>query len=168
MIIFAICTLVALMGAITQWLIPLLKSMFRRRIYYSPYLQQYTEARILYNEQYGDVPGIVYINELDSTLAFGYIQSYYAADIMRIYQYSQYDHADGEVRFSISIIVLRGQRMVEIGNGYAEVLYGNGDYAFAAALIKELAAFRISEAMAITAPLAPATITGFMRQQAMN
>lgn len=103
----------------------------------------FIEVKALYAMQFDAVPCVTFIGELDVTKAYAFINEQMKGSIVQVYQHSYFGHQEQQMFFNNTILVLRDNRMIEIGNNYCQVLHTTSQYAWANQLVKELAAFRI-------------------------
>jgi hypothetical protein len=121
----------------------------------------YIEVKAFYAWQFNRVPCVHFISELDVTKAYAHISERYKYSIANVYQYAWYDHKEGKMLFSNSILVLKDDRMIELANDYCQVLFAPHQYPWAAQLIKDLVAFRKAERKEVR-------VMGFARQPETN
>ncbi|MDB5249615.1 MAG: hypothetical protein JWQ40_4009 [Segetibacter sp.] len=139
----------------------------RRKTRYVPGLFQnnYIDTKVLFSRRYDVVPSIAVITEIDATKAYALIIKSFDNNITRMHQASMFDHNAASLYFSMTIFELRKKRMIELGNGYAEVFYTKAHRDWAHALIKDLAECKIeSDITTVKTP----TIVGFARAMEMN
>jgi len=119
----------------------------------------FVEVKAFYAVQFDAVPCVTFIGELDVTKAYALVNEQLKGEVISVYQHTYFDHSEQQLFFNNTIFVLRGSRMIELGNNYCQVLHTTNQYAWANQLIKDLAAFRIVNKE-------PAI--GFARQSNMN
>lgn len=116
-------------------------------------------VKAFYALQFNTVPCVTFINELDIAEAYALINAQLKADIVSVYQHTYFDHQEQQLFFNNTIFVLRGNRMIELGKNYCQILHTTDQYGWAHRLVKELAAYRmVNKEPAI----------GFARQTDMN
>ena len=122
----------------------MLKKLFRRKIgdMLGLFQGHYMDARAVYAVQWDVLPCMAVIGELDTTKVFSYINEELKEDIERVYQHSGYDHGEESMVFNTSIFILKGQRLIELGPGYCQVLHTPQQYGWATEFVQELASFR--------------------------
>lgn len=103
----------------------------------------FIEVKAFYALQFDAMPCVTFIGELDVTKAYAFINEQLKESIVHVYQHAYFDHQEQQMFFNNTILVLRGNRMIEVGNNYCQVLHTTSQYAWANQLAKELAAFRI-------------------------
>lgn len=122
----------------------------------------YIDVKSMYVSTFDKIPGISFMGELDITMAMSYIQEFYASDIRVIYQHCYYDYDAATMLFNNTIFVLSRARMIELADGYIQVLYMPRQFAWARELVNGLVPFRIVVKTEVT------RIVGFARQADMN
>jgi len=119
----------------------------------------FVEVKAFYALQFDAVPCVTFIGDIDVSKAYALISEQLNADLVSVYQHTYFDHEEQQMFFNNSIFVLRGQRMIELGNNYCQLLHTTSQYAWANKLVKDLAVFRkVNKEPAI----------GFTRQTSMN
>jgi hypothetical protein len=130
------------------------------------FINNYVDGKALFVARYGKLPSIGVITHVDATAAFALVNDSLAAEVVDIHQLNMYDHDEARACFSVTILELTGVRMIEIGNGYVELLHTSTHYAWAMQLLQNLAECKID-----TEPVEEArapTIIGFARAMEMN
>ena len=122
----------------------------------------YIDVKSMYVSIFDKIPGISFMGELDMTMAMSYIQECYANDIRNIYQHCYYDYDAATMLFNNTIFVLSRARMIELADGYIQILYTPRQYAWARELVNGLVPFRMVVKTEAT------RIVGFARQADMN
>ena len=141
-----------------------MRNLFNTRRYESDILftGHYIDVKSMYVSTFGKIPAISFMGELDMTMVMSYIQEFYANDIRTIYQHCYYDYDAASMLFNNSIFVLSRARMIELADGYIQILYTPRQYAWARELTNNLVPFRIVVKTETT------RIVGFARQADMN
>ncbi len=121
----------------------------------------YIEIKAFYAWQFNKMPCVHFIGELDITKAFAYINEQYKHSITETFQHCWYDHKEKKMLFNDSILVLKNDRMIAVGADHCHILFSPAQYAWAAEVIKALAAFKIAEVKEVR-------IMGFARQPEPN
>jgi hypothetical protein len=119
----------------------------------------YIDVKVLYVMEFDKIPCLAFIGEIDTSRALAYINAKFATDLISTFQHNFFDHTQDALFFNNTIIVLDGQRMIELGNNYVQILYRPGDFSWADALVKEMVEFKTVQ---------PETSIGFTRQTTMN
>jgi len=141
-------------------------SLFRKRVFTNGiFVNNFIDSRVLFAQRFNQLPNVAVITQVDATQAYALISEKLDYDVIDVYQTNMFDYDESKLYFTMTIIVLANNRMIEIGNGYVEVLYGSSDYAFAQNITKDLAACRIVETVEVTRT---PTIIGFARTAEMN
>lgn len=140
--------------------------LIRKNVYTSGiFVNNFIESRTFFATRFNMLPNVAVITEIDATKAYALITEKLGGDIVDLFQANMFDYDESRMYFTMTIIVLANNRMIEIGNGYVEVLYASGDYRFAEHLIQELANCRIVETVEVART---PTIIGFARNAEMN
>ena len=105
----------------------------------------FLESKAYYMYVYQKVPCITWIDNVNSQKILQHIKKEYAGAIMGIFQYSKYNRKKKKPLYSTTIILLKDNCMVELGNEYCEVLHTHEDYEMAYTLIKEASVFKRRE-----------------------
>ena len=124
----------------------------------------FIEVKTFYVTTFGKLPCIYFISELDVSQAFTYIRKNHGWDIRDTWQHSYFDHDDQCLLFNNTIFVLNGNRIIELANNHAQILFQPDSYAWANALIKSLSAYR----KIIEPELKRSRIIGFARPTLNN
>ena len=103
----------------------------------------FVEIKAFYAFQFGKIPSVSFIGELDVTKVFAHIDESYKYDVVAVYQHSYFDYNEQKMLFNNTIFVLKNNRMIELGDNYCQVLYTPQQYPWVDALIKELVVFRM-------------------------
>jgi hypothetical protein len=125
----------------------------------------YIDVKTLYIQLYNDIPSVSFIGELEATKAFAFIRETCGCDIVSTYQHTYFSHETQSTHFNNTIFVFANERMIELGNNYCHLLYGNTDYAWAKKMLFALADFRTAD---IIETPAVKQVIGFARQAEMN
>ncbi|MBC7935256.1 MAG: AAA family ATPase [Rhizobacter sp.] len=106
---------------------------------------EYLESKGFYAFLFNKVPVISYINDVDITAAFAYINDNRKNDIVNIYQYLHYNRKEERQEFTRTFFEMKNGMLVELGNNYAEILYGPDLYDEAKELVTILAQIKMPE-----------------------
>ncbi|MBX2921699.1 MAG: AAA family ATPase [Chitinophagaceae bacterium] len=106
---------------------------------------QYIEAKAFYMFRFRRVPCTTYIDEMDVTRAYAYIQNNLGNDIVDIFQDCFFNRKENMQQFNKTIFVLSNKVIIELAGQYAEVLYANNKYSFADNLLKALSEYKVPE-----------------------
>ncbi|MFT3748959.1 MAG: AAA family ATPase [Agriterribacter sp.] len=104
---------------------------------------QYLEVKAFYMFRFRRVPCITYIDDVDVTRVYGYIQNNLGDSIVDIYQSCFFNRAENIQQFNKTIFVLNNKVMIELAGQYVEILYANSKYHFADNLLKALAEYKM-------------------------
>jgi hypothetical protein len=105
----------------------------------------YIDGRALYLYQFGTLPCIAYINDIDLVKANEFVNGSIRHELQDTLQFSGYNYEAGETQFSLSYLVLSRRRIIELGQGYVALHYHVSDTYWAQLLLQELSAFRVTE-----------------------
>jgi hypothetical protein len=122
----------------------------------------FVDVKTFYVLHFDKVPCIDFIGEIDITKAFEYIKENLGHELVNAFQHVYFDHDKQQIFFNNSVYVLRGNRMIELTRGYAQILHTPKDYIWADELMTALAAFKVE------APAYQTQVVGFARQPEMN
>lgn len=105
----------------------------------------YIEVKAFYVREYRITPCISFINNLDVTKAYEYVNNGEAGKVLAIYQRNYYSWQHQRKEFSTTIFKLSNKVLIELGDDYAEVLFTNNNYDYANNLIDVFAEFKAPE-----------------------
>jgi hypothetical protein len=105
----------------------------------------YIEVKAFYVKEYNATPCISFINNLDTAKVFDYISKGNAGKVLAVYQRNWYNWQHKRREFSYTVFKLTGKVMIELGNDYAEILFGNDNYDYATGLIEFFATYKAPE-----------------------
>jgi hypothetical protein len=91
------------------------------------------------------IPCITTVNKLAGEKVHEYIVSEYADAIINIHQNTGYSWSKKRMQLTTTIVVLRENCIIELGNKYCEILYLREDTGIMIQLIKELTKFKAKE-----------------------
>ena len=139
---------------------------FNRRIrnIQALFSDHFIEVKTFYVVRFDRVPCITFIGELDITAALAFIRQKFEAETIGVFQHSYFDHEERKMFFNNTVLVLSGNKLIEVAGNYCQVLHTDHQYEWAFELVKELAKFRV----AALAEEVPATVIGFARQTTLN
>jgi hypothetical protein len=123
----------------------------------------FIEVKALYILQFDKVPSICFLGNVDTEKSFAYITKKFYAEIVTIYQHSYFDHEKQESLLNYAVFVMTQNRMIELSNGFVQVLYQPQKLAEVQQLIKVLAEFKMAPTSAFQTQ-----VVGFARQPEMN
>ena len=93
----------------------------------------FLEVKSFYVHLFRKVPSIGYMNSIDMEKILAYINAGMAGKVINSYSRNYYSWMNKRRECSVTIFVLKGQTMIEVGSEYVEILYDpcNSNYAFA-------------------------------------
>ena len=106
---------------------------------------EYLESKGFYAYLFNKVPVVSYMNDVDPGQAFAYIRETMQANIVNTYQYLSYSRENARQEFSKTFFEMKNDMLIELGNGYAEILYTPKLYDEAQKLVTALSAMRMPE-----------------------
>ncbi len=119
------------------------KSGFRRKEVL--FDNNYIEVKTFYVREYNATPCISFINNLDTVKVFEYINNGNAGRVLKTYQRNYYSWQHKQQEFSYTVFKLENKVMIEVGNEYAEILFGNNNYAYANDLMQLFSTMKAAE-----------------------
>lgn len=105
----------------------------------------YIEVKSFFVKEYNITPCISFINNLDITKVYQYINAGFAGKVLAIYQRNYYSWQRNRQEFSITIFKLENKVMIELGDDYAEILFTNTNYDFANTLVGIFSGYKALE-----------------------
>ncbi len=102
----------------------------------------YIEVKTFYVKEYNTTPCISFINNLDVSKAYAYINTGAAGKVLGIYQRNYYSWQHKRQEFSTTVFKLENKVMIEVGDEYAEVLFANNNYKFANELMELFSSYK--------------------------
>ena len=105
----------------------------------------YIEVKAFYVREFNATPCISFINNLDTEKAYAYINNGFAGKVQAIYQRNYYSWHRERLEFGTTVFKLENQVMIEVGDDYAEILFGNKNYAYANELVKLFSTYKAPE-----------------------
>ena len=126
----------------------------------------YVDTRVFFVKRFKTIPTISVITEVDSTAAYALIKGRLGEQILDAYQLCRYDYESGKAQFLVTVLVLSGDRMIEIGTEYVELLHRLTEGEWANELLAALAECRTMPA--VEAEDKAPTVIGFGRSIEMN
>ena len=123
------------------------------------FVNYYIDSKVFFVSRFKTLPSITLIKDIDVTKAYAMIMDSFAGEVIEVYQYSSFDYTENKALFNMTIFVLTGNRMIELGYDYAEVLFTNDHYSWANALLASLANCRMAERTKVLGFVRPEPIT---------
>jgi ATPase family associated with various cellular activities (AAA) len=105
----------------------------------------YLESKSFYMYRFKTIPCTTYVDDIDVSKAFGYIQDNYRDSIEDIYQSCFFNRQEDKQQFSKTLFVMNNKVIIELANDYAKILYANSRYSFADSLLKVLSTYKLPE-----------------------
>lgn len=105
----------------------------------------YIEVKAFYVHEFKATPCISFINNLDTAKVYGYINKDFAGKVLATYQRNFYSWQRARQEFSCTVFKLENQVMIEVGDEYAEILFGNNNYTYANELVKLFSTYQAPE-----------------------
>lgn len=139
----------------------------RRKTRYTPglFVNNFVDSKALFMTRFKEVASVGVVAQVDSTKVYAFVMDKLGQQIVDVHQFNVFDHNEGDCYFTVTILELANKRMIEIGNGYAEVMYTRHNYGWTMNLLRDLAACKIeAEQVEVKAP----TVVGFARATEMN
>ena len=122
------------------------------------FVNNYIDSKVFFVSRFKTLANISFIRDIDATKAYALIMETFAGELLDVYQYSSFDYAENKALFNMTIFVLKDRRMIELGDGYAEVLFTDSHYTWANEVLTGLANCRIAERT---------RVMGFVRPEAV-
>lgn len=105
----------------------------------------YIEVKAFYVREFRATPCISFINNLDTAKVYNYINKGFAGAVIAVYQRNFYSWQRARQEFSTTVFKLENQVMIEVGDEYAELLFGNNNYTYANELVKLFSTYKAPE-----------------------
>lgn len=117
----------------------------RRRTAHNNHLfnAQYIDPKALFVYYFNALPNVSYITEVDVSKAYSFIRDTVGHEADDCFQHAQYNRDTGKMEFNVTFIVLRCNRIIEVGGDYVAILHGRNEAAWAGDLIQKIAAYRV-------------------------
>lgn len=97
----------------------------------------YIEVKSFYVREYNTTPCISFINNVDTGKIYKYINEGFAGKVLAVFQRNYYSWQHERIEFTTTIFKLENQVMIELGDEYAEILFGKTNYEYANELVKQ-------------------------------
>lgn len=119
-------------------------NIFRRKVANMNYLfsGQYIDPKALFLATYDGLPNVTYMTSVDVNAALGWMRSTISGELRDLYQYAEFNAAAGTAEFNVQYYVLHKPCIVEIGTDFVTLYHDRSLHNWAAAFLRELAAFR--------------------------
>lgn len=103
----------------------------------------YLEAKSFYMYRFKTIPCTTYVDDIDISRAFEYMDKNYGNRIEDVYQACYYDWEQSKQVFSKTIFVLNHKIMIELASNYAKILYPNYRYDETNSLINIFSTYKL-------------------------
>lgn len=128
-----------------QHIVRQIKNKIRGKTNASIFETNYIEIKAFYVREFNATPCISFINNLDTAKVYDYINKGFAGKVLAIYQRNFYSWQRSRQEFSCTVFKLENQVMIEVGDEYAEILFGNNNYTYANELVKFFSTYQAPE-----------------------
>jgi SpoVK/Ycf46/Vps4 family AAA+-type ATPase len=105
----------------------------------------FLDSKTYYMYCYHKVPCITWADQLNTEKVLAHIKTEYTDVITGIFQNSKYIRRKKKTHRFTTIILMKDDCLVELGNDYCEILHTHEDYEMANTLIKEVSRFKRRE-----------------------
>lgn len=105
----------------------------------------YIETKVFFVNSFRQIPSITFVDDVEASKAFAYISEQFKGVIVDIHQSCFYNRQEGIQQFSRTVFVLKNKLMIELGTGYAEILYTMNSEAFVDNLVRALSECKVPE-----------------------
>jgi hypothetical protein len=126
----------------------------------------FIDVKTFYVLRFKTIPCVTFIGDMDVTKVFAYMNENNKDVRVATYQHTYFDHADKNVYFNNTVIVLKNKRMIELADNFCQVLHAASDYNWARQLVNDLAQFRMEKN--ITPAFRHTHVVGFAKEAEMN
>lgn len=99
--------------------------------------EHFIEVKSFYLREFKAMPCIMFIGSIDANKVFGLINSNKYGQVKATWQRNWYNWQMERLEFSKTIFKLNNSMMVRLGDDWAEILFGNTDYARAKKMVDE-------------------------------
>ncbi len=99
-------------------------------------------SKMLYIYQFNTLPSIQYIGFIDGEKLFTAIKEKFASLITSVHQYRSYDRKKNKSHFDETILLLNNQCLIELDEGYCEILHDGKQDDFVAQVIQLASSFK--------------------------
>lgn len=125
-----------------------MRNIFARRIreLNRLFAAKYIDPRMVYVHYFNRIPLMAYVDEVIPKNGYDYINTKLKNQILKVYGYYYFNHTNGRAESLETIYVLKKKRMIVQGEDFFHIFHKPGDYDWAYEVMKDLAAFRNSEA----------------------
>jgi hypothetical protein len=96
----------------------------------------YVDLKIFYMKEFGRVPCVNYIDDINTGEVFDYINAGKAGAVIDIYQRTWFNWSQNRQEFTRTVFKLAGNTMIHLGDDYAEVYFDRTNYTYGKELIE--------------------------------
>jgi hypothetical protein len=105
----------------------------------------YIEGKAFYLDRFKMIPCVTFIDGIDVSEAFNYINTNCKESIVDTYQSCYYNSEKRRQEFSKTYFVLSNKVVIELSGSYARMLFPNKEYAFVDELIRALSEYKAQQ-----------------------
>ncbi|TAD86684.1 MAG: AAA family ATPase [Bacteroidetes bacterium] len=105
----------------------------------------YVNTQGFYMQMFHTVPNIKFVKHVDTAKAYAYFNSGQVGAVLATYQKTYYDWQQQEQVFSSTLFQIENQLLVELGEDYAEILFGANDYDRADSILNQMVLMKAEE-----------------------
>lgn len=109
------------------------------------FYNNYVEIKVMYLHRFGSIPSIQFVNDIDSEKALPAIREQFEKNILEQYQRSYFDWQENKQVVTNTIIALANETLLELGTGYAEILFNQKEPKLVNELVSTLMTFKSEE-----------------------
>lgn len=102
----------------------------------------YVDLKTFYLREYGQVPCVTFVDDIDAEKIFAYISEGNAGTVIDVYQKSFYNWSQKRQEFNRTVFKLSGNTMINLGDDYVEVYFDRTNYTFGKELVDILATYK--------------------------
>ena len=101
----------------------------------------YVDLKAFYLRDYGRVPCVTFVDDVDAAKIFAYINEGNAGTVIEVYQKSFYNRNQKRQEFARTVFKLTGNTMINLGDDYVEIYFDRTKYSSVAQLVEIFAAY---------------------------
>lgn len=101
----------------------------------------YVDGKAFYLREFKKVPSLCGIGNLDTTKVLRYIEEGNAGVVTGVYQRNWYNWQEKQLQFSRTIFKLQNRTIIQLGDGYADILFDSYHHAYATKLVEAFKQF---------------------------
>jgi hypothetical protein len=91
--------------------------------------KNYVDIRSLYLQEFGEIPSICFVNNIDAKLVMDFLNEQKAGKILSVHQSSYYSWTEKKQVSSEVVFKMENKVIIEVGREYVEVLHIDEEYA---------------------------------------